>query len=66
MRKLVNILAIGMFTLGVAALIHQNFTTTGGWFNWEQLWHHESLAALCFVSSISLLVGRYVHSKFNS
>ena len=55
--------AIGLFVLGIAALIHQNFATTGGWFCWEQFiggLHHETLAVLCFVASIFLLVGRYV------
>lgn len=47
--------------LGVGILIHQNFITAGGWFNFEQFWHHETLAVLCFASSISLLVGRYAH-----
>ena len=65
MRKdFVNILASVMFISGVGILIHQNFTTAGGWFNWEQFiedLHHETLAVLCFASAISLLVGRYAH-----
>ncbi len=55
--------AIGIFVLGISILIHQNFTTTGGWFNFGQFWHHENLAVLCFVSSISLLVGRHLRGK---
>ena len=61
MRKnLANILAGAVFILGIVILVHQNFATTGGWFDWNQFWHHEPLAVLCFVSSIFLLVGRYV------
>ena len=58
--------AIGIFILGIGSLIHQNFTTVGGWFCWEQFigdLHHETLAVLCFVSSISLLIGRYMRSR---
>lgn len=62
MRKnVVNILAGVMFLSGVGLLVHQNFMCNGGWFNWEQFWHHENLAVICFVLSISLLVGRYIH-----
>lgn len=53
--------AIGIFVLGIGILIHQNFTTVGGWFCWEQFYHHETFAVLCFASSLSLLVGRYAH-----
>jgi len=55
--------AIGIFVLGIGILVHQNFLTTGGWFYWEQFWHHEVVAVLCFVSSISVLVGRYAGRK---
>lgn len=61
MRKnWVNILAGTLFIAGIGLLMHQNFIVHYGWFDWEQFWHHENLAVLCFVSSISLLVGRYV------
>ncbi len=52
--------AIELFVLDIAVLIHQKLATTGGYFCWEQFWHHETLAVLCFVASIFLLVGRYV------
>ena len=64
MRKnVVNILAGVMFMLGVGLLVHQNFMCEGGWFNLEQFLHHETIAVLCFVSSISLLFGRYMRLR---
>lgn len=60
MRKnWVTILVGTMLMFGVGILAHQNFVGGFGWFNWDQFWHHESLAVLCFVSALSLLVGRY-------
>lgn len=56
-------IAIGIFVLGIGVLIHQNFMCNAGWFNWSQFWHHENLAVVCFVSSISLLVGGYLRRK---
>lgn len=44
---------------GILGLIHQRFFTAGGWFNWEQFWHHESLIAMCFVVGLALLAGKY-------
>jgi len=54
----VEILATIAFLLGVFGLVHQKLYTTGGWFNWEQFWHHEPLIALCFVSAVALFVGK--------
>ena len=55
---LVEILAIIALLLGVFGLVHQKLCTTGGWFNWEQFWHHEPLIALCFVCAVALFVGK--------
>lgn len=55
--------AIGIFVLGIGLLVHQRFMCDVGWFNWEQFWHHENLAVLCFASSLALLVGRYLRRK---
>lgn len=61
--NIVYILAGIMFILGGALLFHQYLTYMHIWFEWEQFWHHENLAVICFVSSISLLVGRYLRGK---
>lgn len=61
MKNSINILAGIMFICGVGLLVHQRFMCDVGWFKWEDLWHHESLAVICFASSISLLVGKYLH-----
>jgi len=66
MKNVVNILAGAMFMSGVGILAHQNFMCEGGWFCWGQFirdLHHETLAVLCFVSAISLLVRRYAGHK---
>lgn len=64
MRKgFVYILVSIMFIFGVSLLVHQKFMCDGGWFNLEQFLHHESLAVLCFVASISLLLGRHLRGK---
>lgn len=55
--------AIVIFMFGIGILVHQNFMTSGGWFNLEQFLHHENMAVMCFVSAISLLVGRYLRGK---
>ncbi len=40
----------------IFGLVHQKLFTFGGWFNWEQFWHHEPLIAMSFVGWITLLV----------
>jgi len=48
--------AILSLILAILGLVHQKFFTSGGWFNWEQFWHHEPLIAIAFVVSIIILV----------
>ena len=39
----------------IFGLVHQKLFTSGGWFNWEQFWHHEPLIAMASVGWITLL-----------
>ena len=61
MSKMVNSLKwlhLSILSLAsvVFGLVHQKLVTSGGWFNWEQFLHHESLIAMAFVGFIVLLV----------
>jgi len=40
----------------VAGLVYQKYLSPGGWFNWQQFWHHESLIAIALIVSITLLI----------
>lgn len=61
-RHTVKILSATAFGLGIFGILHQGIGE-GYWWNWEQFWHHESLIAMCFVSTVSLLVGEYAAVK---
>ena len=64
MRKhLANILIGVVFLCGVGLLAHQRFMCDAGWFDFEQFWHHENLAVICFASSITLVVGQYIYRR---
>ena len=47
------------FLLAIFGLVHHKVATTGGWFNWTQFWHHESLIVLCCGVAIALIAGKY-------
>ena len=55
MRKVTFWISFVFFLLGWFGLFHQRFCTSGGWFDWNQFWHHESLIALCFCVSLTIL-----------
>ena len=58
-RRTVERLALVSALLGIFGICHQGIRVAD-WFNWSQFWHHESLIAICFICSISLLAGRYI------
>ncbi len=62
-KQLANILVGVLCILGVGLLVHQRFMCDSVWFDWEQFWHHENLAVICFASAISLLIGRHLRRK---
>jgi len=45
--------------LAVFGLIHQKLFTAGGWFDWSQFLHHESLIVLCLGIGIALIIGSF-------
>ena len=49
-------LSIISLVLAILGLVHQKFLTSGGWFNWEQFSHHESLIAIAFIVCITTLL----------
>ena len=61
-RHTVKILSATAFGLGIFGIVHQRITGPH-WWCWDQFKHHESLIAMCFVCSVSLLVGEYAASK---
>lgn len=58
-RRIVEILSLVSFALGIFGILHQG-VLAGDWFDWTQFRCHESLIAMCFVCSVSLLVGKYI------
>jgi len=58
-------LSILALTLAIFGLVHHRFLTEGGWFNWEQFWHHESLIAMAFVAGISFMVVHLAKGGFD-
>jgi len=55
-----EILAVLLLLVAVFLLIHQQLTSGGVWFNWQQFLHHESFIACSFVAAIALLAGKYL------
>lgn len=55
-KLIIKVLTVLFCALAILGLVHQRFFTSGGWFDWSQFWHHESLIALCFVVAICFLV----------
>lgn len=58
-RYYVEMLAGGLALLGAFGIVHQVFVA-GIVFEWRQFWCHESLIALCLISPLLLLAGKYV------
>ena len=58
----IKLLSAAAFGLGIFGILHQGIGE-GYWWNWSQFWHHEPLIAMCFVCSVSLLVGEYAANK---
>jgi len=49
-------LSILSLMAAIFGLVHQKYFILGGWFNWQQFWHHESLIAIAFIVGITLLI----------
>jgi len=58
-KHLVETLAGMFFVLAIFGLVHQKLATAGGWFCWEQFWHHEPLIVLCAGIAVALIIGKY-------
>jgi len=50
------------FLLGIFGLVH-HFLITCRWFDWESMYHHEPLIAMCFVAGASLLAGGFLRRR---
>lgn len=43
--------------IGLTGMVHQRFYTSGGWFSWEQVWHHELFIVMSFAFGAGILLG---------
>jgi hypothetical protein len=56
---IVETLAGISFLLAIFGLVHHYLITGGVWWEWSDIWHHESLIVLCCGVAIALMVGKY-------
>ena len=55
-----TILSLVLATIG---LVHQKLFTPGGWFDWEQFSHHESLIAIALIVCITSLLAHLLERR---
>ena len=44
--------------IGLLGMIHQKIFTEGGWFSFDQMWHHEWFITIAFCLGIGILIGK--------
>ena len=56
---------LGLFfiLIGFAGMLHQRIFTSGGWFNWQQVWHHELFIVMAFAFGAGLLIGKLLRRR---
>jgi hypothetical protein len=60
MNRIPEILAGILILLAVFLVIHQQLFSVDSWFNFQQLWHHETLIASFIFMAIGLILGKYL------
>jgi hypothetical protein len=59
-NRIPEILAVIFLLMAIFLTIHQQLFSNDAWFNFQQLWHHETLIA-CFVfAAVALVLGKYL------
>tara|TARA_R100001530_G_C4284671_1_gene146506 strand:- start:456 stop:668 length:213 start_codon:yes stop_codon:yes gene_type:complete len=53
-------IGIIFIVLGILGLLHQRFFTSGGWWNWNQFWHHEPLIAASIAFGAGWIMGGFL------
>jgi len=56
-------LSIISLVLAAIGLVHQKLFTPGGWFDWKQFSHHESLIAIALIVCITSFIAHLLERR---
>ena len=59
-KRLPEAFALIFILIAVSLAIHQQVTSNDRWFNFHQIWHHETLIAVFVFGAVCLIVGKYL------
>ena len=57
------IFAIVFILAGFIGMLHQKLFTSGGWFSFEQMFHHEWFITIAFALGVGVLIGIKISTR---